>query len=1785
MKQNDTFENNNNRGNKSKTIRRGFFMKYFLNFLLVTNGIFGSVSAQQYPVRLVPVVFPPYNVRLSDYALNSDPKLQLQVLMTDLLEPPHKTGIKFSLESGGRVIAVSNPFINGLDPFMLQPGNNISLSNLDLKPLFKLENLSGISPANYAKALPDGLYQYCFQAYDFYTKNNLSQKSCASVYQVLYEPPFLNLPQKGEKVTKKAEFQGVVFNWSPRQVAPNTKYIFTLKEIWDKQRDPVSAFLAARVLWKEESFAPSLYYGVDKTQLIPGRRYAWQVQAVSGTPQYNHSPIQEGGVYKNNGLSEIFFFDYVENCPVPAFLMAKTAARGRAEIQWMLQGASSKQFRVEYRKKGSSSPWLSETSYQTSAILSGLENNTEYEYRVGAVCGENKSFDPNDLSQADAFAYSGVQYFTTNFSNQNKNSAQCGVMPHVDLANKKPYDRQLTPNEVFTAGDFPVTVITAQGTAGNYTGEGFIHVPYLADTKIKVKFNNIQLNSDKQLINGTVETEYDANESAVHYASAGLGEIFGDKGIKDIKINYEIEKITLVMTPAPGVLRIVGIDPNGENKGPVQELPAGRDYTITDSNGKIWQVDEQGTVTEGEKIAKSGKSNADNTEGVKTSASGNISEITQYSANGVAIKWISMEDSHFYFDTPDITKIPFDRYPQVKDTKGRNIVIPYKAVVKGQKEFIGARIIIEDPKLKEAKIEFKVLGSGKLINAELVSNTGNQREYKLELKGVFSYGEEEIMAVLLPSEKQQTSKVDNKQKELKEAKQKIIGSFRLVHLEPKNVNLSLVPLDKASEAELDTIAKNIHNTYSRAGINFDIKKQPVLDISAVTTKDIDTPDDNPLSHYSKMQQSINRLYPAKINEYVLFITEKASSTGQKGFMPLGGQYGYAYKSKDKNTPAHELGHGVFRLEHPWSNKLIKTPRASTNLLMDYAGAAELSHFDWKQINDPKIKIYTFQKQEEGELAGQKWFTPDWRVFSIDSAKIIISVRGYPKGTVPGIFHDGISYIYKNGEYVDSKSGKSFPEKIKYIENPNPSEEVYLCVINENVCRVPTYSTTYEYAIKHKQNINYNDKNNISFKSYWTCDYEKIDEQTNNGVSNYSGKKIDIQQILDQLNISNKNTGIKGRIFITDSSTSPERIKEIQDLFNDLEKSSKKEIYLWANYVDEKQFTIDFAVGGGVENRENIIKNRAVFKKIPFDVLSWWKGRLNPMGAIFDGLAHLISYLEIPPKFYDPTVEEYNPILYEVDKAISQFTPSDIIAKEVIKKSGIKTEKNVTPEHLTFAFKVGLWNGLVENVKGIPELASLQYKGMQFLYDGDFRKELIDKFDEWIEKCNKYNDSNTYVGCAWDMLWEHIKQAHTTGSSPKIAQQYGKSTFDLITIPLGMVKAGKLGKINKFMDLLDPISNTMKIAGKTVKVTFNTTRRTFKYVINTAGKNFKRYELRFKIDGNTLYCGIPNGKISIIDKLKQADIEKLPVDENGIRIADIDGEAIPIGNKNALEKIGEAVENTLEQLKKSGWTTDDINLFNKTFKGAQTLENAKSWKLLRDRLDNPDASNALFRDTDAVNALTRLRNNPILRKLGLTNEIASKLKGAENLSFTQIIDNLENFARKTADNNVELKDFNKVLRQLTEGGGKSDGANWVITYITKHIGEFKGRKLVFEEFNSTTLGGRFIDVTDETIVKSKVFYEFKSVKKVPPKDFTEQFMKDLSNADNLSQIKWIFNGSKNPVDFRKNMLEAIDNIFNSKNSNIQRQLRQISEKITGFDDVNILKSDIINNFNNIFNKID
>src|SRR5690606_15488599 len=47
------------------------------------------------------------------------------------------------------------------------------------------------------------------------------------------------------------------------------------------------------------------------------------------------------------------------------------------------------------------------------------------------------------------------------------------------------------------------------GSQGSYTGWGYITIPYLRDTKIKVYFQGIRINSNHQLMEGVLKTEYD----------------------------------------------------------------------------------------------------------------------------------------------------------------------------------------------------------------------------------------------------------------------------------------------------------------------------------------------------------------------------------------------------------------------------------------------------------------------------------------------------------------------------------------------------------------------------------------------------------------------------------------------------------------------------------------------------------------------------------------------------------------------------------------------------------------------------------------------------------------------------------------------------------------------------------------------------------------------------------------------------------------------------------------------------------------------------------------------------------------------------------------------------------------------------------------------------------------------------------------------------------------------------------------------------------------------------
>ncbi|SQA78517.1 Uncharacterised protein [Capnocytophaga ochracea] len=186
-----------------------------------------------------------------------------------------------------------------------------------------------------------------------------------------------------------------------------------------------------------------------------------------------------------------------------------------AQLRWSAQAMMPNQeypYKIMYREKGKS--WKSQKVSMPYAKLTNLKRGRTYIYKVGVACGLETAYSSSVFGE-ESYMYSTEQEFTTTEQIDEKSQVQCGVKPEIRIKNTNPLQDNLYPNTTFTAGDFPVTVLNATGNNGVYSGEGYVKVPYLQDTKIKVVFNGIKLNTERQLIDGKLVTTYDETESNV----------------------------------------------------------------------------------------------------------------------------------------------------------------------------------------------------------------------------------------------------------------------------------------------------------------------------------------------------------------------------------------------------------------------------------------------------------------------------------------------------------------------------------------------------------------------------------------------------------------------------------------------------------------------------------------------------------------------------------------------------------------------------------------------------------------------------------------------------------------------------------------------------------------------------------------------------------------------------------------------------------------------------------------------------------------------------------------------------------------------------------------------------------------------------------------------------------------------------------------------------------------------------------------------------------------------
>ncbi|PBI90180.1 Fibronectin type III domain protein [Flavobacterium sp. ACN2] len=478
--------------------------RYIALVLFITTNFYSN--AQLYPVQLTAVFKSPYSVKISDYASSMDTKMQLLINPTDISINNRQVRLKLYIQGNGLNIQTSD-YVQGQKPIFINGGELLTLTNTEISALFRLENLQGINASQYANGLPEGMYNFCFEMYDYITNQKISQKSCASLYLILNDPPLLNTPQKNEQIAQ-SDFPNIMFTWTPRQInATNVSYKFELKQLLDPTLDPQFAFQMSPVLYEETLFGTALLYNLSMPVLMPGMRYAWRVRAVSTTG------LSENAIFKNDGYSEIYWFKYTQRCNAPTFALSEIVSPSTVKITW--QGTPDHtRYQVQYRKKAITETnkrgkttektfeWFSSYSLNNQVLLTNLEPETEYEFRVGSSC-------TTEADGIQSFTYSNTNTFAIPKKENAIASYNCGIKPNLSITNKTPLNN-LIQSETFTAGDFPVTVLELGKEHSPYTGKGYIIVQYLADTKIAVEFKDILINTDYQLISGVVETAYNS---------------------------------------------------------------------------------------------------------------------------------------------------------------------------------------------------------------------------------------------------------------------------------------------------------------------------------------------------------------------------------------------------------------------------------------------------------------------------------------------------------------------------------------------------------------------------------------------------------------------------------------------------------------------------------------------------------------------------------------------------------------------------------------------------------------------------------------------------------------------------------------------------------------------------------------------------------------------------------------------------------------------------------------------------------------------------------------------------------------------------------------------------------------------------------------------------------------------------------------------------------------------------------------------------------------------------
>jgi hypothetical protein len=873
--------------------------------------------AQVFPVQGVVFVKPPYTPHIGAYTEPGSQKLMLQLRANDLSIVNHPVKLRVTIDGVGITIRTKPSSV--FQPIYIEGGAPMIIYGEDIAEYFQAKNLdfAGYSQRDYEKTgrLPEGVYQVSVEVLDYNRNTVISNRAMTMVWMILNDPPLLNLPRDNSKILIVNPTL-IPFNWTPRHTgSPNaaftTEYIFRLVEIWPASRNPNDAFLSQTPLYEVTTGQSQIVYGMSEPPLLPGRKYAWQVQAVD---------TEGRDLFKNNGKSVVHVFQFGDPIAAPENFRKEMSTDITLSLRWEppMAGAVPQRYRLQYRALNGQT-WYEEVTESRWITLGNLTPETEYELQIRSE-GNNQVSD-----------YTATKRFRT--ESKMESNYTCGSpIEQIPVLDSTPLPA-LVPGDVFKCGDMNILVseVSEPSSSGQFSGKGWQTINLLNSAKILVTFSGT-FNSKYEMITGRTESVRDEN-NAVSQLIDEMKKIGEDK-IAVFHARDTIQPASIAEYQFAGAIDTIYVDAQGEvivqNAAGEQTsyLADGKTIIIEDDAGNSYTV-------ENGKVRSNGST-------ATTSVAANVN---------YSITFDSSPTQQFGFDKPEYPQL--DLHYSTENIKGNNYSIPWKAVAVGATDVVKAIASQKRTDLsKEAGFKSDI--------GPLPRLPGSDTEVEITVQGRSELEVEQVTAFL--------SRKDADGNESDET----IGRLNVISYNKMLKKLVLIPVNNAAVPagfSASQIEQELNKVYGQAVVQWFVEVAPSMQSNYDTDNDGLEYGTSILNNYTgEMRTIINDFTKDQSilpETYYLFLVPKATEPHLTGYMPRRKQIGFLFTDNLNTTNfiktiGHELGHGAFRLEHTFP----ELPQQGNNL-MDYSiSGTHLHKHQWDYVHDPVGALALWDGDEE-----------------------------------------------------------------------------------------------------------------------------------------------------------------------------------------------------------------------------------------------------------------------------------------------------------------------------------------------------------------------------------------------------------------------------------------------------------------------------------------------------------------------------------------------------------------------------------------------------------------------------------------------------------------------------------------------------------------------------------------------------------------------------------------------------------------------------------------------------